>query len=303
MDTLGITANAVNTNQHYAEDLALDTRYFHGGTEYMRYDFTNSTLEMKTELQVENGFKTDTIDTLNNTNLSFLRNGSEYMYFQTTPERLVANKPIGIYGGRDNCVMSEGVEGSFNVLRIRHLDETEPYLILTCSDGVDTNNFTMTKGQIAINTKLTCNWYDGISDIDVPFRRNTVEYFTLDGANQIVNVAPSIGVSTNALYTTNIRPRANDSDLVFYGRAPNGTTQTEFMRHDHLILVLDISSGISFSGGMNSLTVNGDSLLDGNITSTGEINMSTFTTTLIFGDICYVREENDVANKRLAICA
>ena len=30
----------------------------------MRYDFTNSTLEMKQELQIENGFKTD-IDSFN----------------------------------------------------------------------------------------------------------------------------------------------------------------------------------------------------------------------------------------------
>ena len=79
VNTAGLTANAVNTNQYYSSNLTADTAWTHNATEYMRYDYTNSTLEMKQELHIENGFKTDTIDSLTDTNLVFSRNGDEYL--------------------------------------------------------------------------------------------------------------------------------------------------------------------------------------------------------------------------------
>ena len=57
VNTAGLTANAVNTNQYYASNRTADTTWTHNATEYMRYDYTNSTLEMKQELQVENGLE------------------------------------------------------------------------------------------------------------------------------------------------------------------------------------------------------------------------------------------------------
>ena len=253
----GMLSPYVYSNSYNSLNLNGNTSFIHNTITYMMYDYSNETFEMKKELHAENGFKSDTLDTLNNTNLSFLRNGSEYMEFQTSPERIVMNKPIGIYGGSSSSVISEGVEGSFNVLRIRNLDTTNPYLILTCSDGVDTNNLTMTKGQVALNTKFACNWYDGISDFDVSFRRNAVEYFKLDGANQIVNVANAIGVSTANIYANNIRNRSDATDTVFYGAHSDGTSPSvEYMRYDHLNAVLNILSGITFSGGVKADILN-----------------------------------------------
>ena len=129
------------------------------------------------------------------------RNGVGYLQFRSAPERVILNKFVEIHGGRDKSEILEGVEGALNVLRIRNMDETNPYLILTCSDGTSTNSLTMTKGQVVVSTKLGCTWYDSSGDNDVSFRRNGVEYFTLDDANSVVNVVNSIGVSTSNVYT------------------------------------------------------------------------------------------------------
>ena len=257
VNTAGLTANAVNTNQYYSSNLTADTTWTHNATEYMRYDYTNSTLEMKQELQIENGFKTDTIDSLTDTNLVFSRNGVEYLQFQSAPERIILNKFVEIHGGRDKSEIFEGVEGALNVLRIRNMDETNPYIIMTCSDGTTTNNLTMTKGQVAVSTKVGCNWYDSSGDNDVSFRRLGVEYFKLDGANSVVNVANSIGVSTSNVYANNIWNRSLATDTIFYGAQSNGTSPSvEYMRYDHANSVLNIASGIAFSGGLNSDVVN-----------------------------------------------
>ena len=92
--------------------------------------------------------------------------------------------------------MFEGVEGGLNVLRIRTLDETNPYISLDCNIGTTSSSITMSPASVGISTQLNCNILNSSGDNDVSFRRNGVEYFTLDSANSIVNVANSIGVST-----------------------------------------------------------------------------------------------------------
>ena len=59
------------------------------------------------------------------------------------------------------------------------------HIIMTCSDGTSTKNLTMTKGQVAVSTKVGCNWYDSNCNNDVSFRRNGFEYFKLDDAKKL----------------------------------------------------------------------------------------------------------------------
>ena len=223
----------------------------------MRYDYANSTLEMKQELHIENGFKTDTIDSLTNTNLSLSRNGSEYIQFQASPERIIMNKILQPNNGRGKSQIFEGVEGALNVLRIRSLDETNPYIILDCNIGTVSSAITMSPASVGISSQLNCNIYNSSGDNDVSFRRLGIEYFKLDSANSVVNVANSIGVSTSNVYADNIWNRSLATDTVYYGAHSNATSPSvEYMRYDHLNSVLNIASGIAFSGGLNSDIVN-----------------------------------------------
>ena len=257
VNTAGLTSNAVNTNQYYSSNLTADTTWTHNATEYMRYDYTNSTLEMKQELHIENGFKTDTIDSLTNTNLSLSRNGSEYIQFQASPERIIMNKILQPNNGRGKSQIFEGVEGALNVLRVRNLDETNPYIILDCITGTASSAITMSPASVGISSQLNCNIYNSSGDNDVSFRRLGVEYFKLDSANSVVNVTNSIGVSTSNVYADNIWNRSLATDTVYYGAHSNGTSPSvEYMRYDHLNSVLNIASGIAFSGGLNSDIVN-----------------------------------------------
>ena len=258
VDTTGLTANAVNTNQYYSSNLTADTTWSHNATEYMRYDYTNSTLKMKQELQVENGFKTDTLDSLTNTNLVFSRNGDEYMRFQVTPsERIKMNMMIMPMGGRGKSEIYEAVEGNFNVLRVRNFDTTAPSIILSCIGATETSTLNLITSGLTITPELDCNIYNSNGDNDVSFRRNGFEYSKLDDANKIVNVAGTIGVSTGDLYANDIRNRSLATDTVYYGAHSDGVSpQVEYMRYDHANSVLNIVSGIAFSGGLNSDIVN-----------------------------------------------
>ena len=79
----------------------------------------------------------------------------------------------------------------------------------------------------------------------------------MDDANKIVNVASTIGVSTGDMYANNMKNRSDATDTIFYGSHSNGTSPSvEYMRYYHLNSVLNIASGIAFSGGLNSDILN-----------------------------------------------
>ena len=179
------------------------------------------------------------------------------MQFQASPERIVLNKNLQPNNGRGKSQLFEGVEGALNVLRTRNLDETNPYIILDCNTGTVSSAITMSPASVGISSQLNCNIYNSSGDNDVSFRGNGVEYFTLDSANSIVNVANSIGVSTSNVYANNIRNRSLATDTVYCGAHSDGVSpQVEYMRYDHANSVLNIVSGIAFSGGLNSDILN-----------------------------------------------
>ena len=80
-----------------------------------------------------------------------------------------------------------------------------------------------------------------------------LKFFKLDSANSIVNVANSKGISTSNVYANDIRKRPLATDTVDYGAPSDGVSpQVEYMRYDHANSVLNIVSGIAFSGRLNS---------------------------------------------------
>ena len=180
------------------------------------------------------------------------------MRFQVTPaERIKMNKMIMPMGDRGKSEIYEAVEGNFNVLRVRNLDTTAPSVILSCIGATETSTLNMITSGLAVTPELDCNIDNSNGDNDVSFRRNGVEYFPLDDANSIVNVANSIGVSTSNVYANNIRNRSLATDTVHYGPHSDGVSpQVEYMRYDHANSVLHLVSGIAFSGGLKSDVVN-----------------------------------------------
>ena len=69
---------------------------------------------------------------------------------------------------------------------------------------IDENGVNFFKVTMGLNTgvpsSINVNNLDTTGDVDMVFERNNVEFFRLDSANSILNVANAIGVSTSNLY-------------------------------------------------------------------------------------------------------
>ena len=101
-----------------------------------------------------------------------------------------------------------------------------------------TNFFYSRNNQVETNTGITLysndaktNNINTTGDNDTVFQRNGVEYFKLDGANNIVNIESSKSLSSNYLYCNYIRTRTNaTNDMIFEAATTAGTGFTESMR-------------------------------------------------------------------------
>lgn len=118
-----------------------------------------------------------------------------------------------------------------------------------CVNGETTNALVMTNDENGVNflkattglntgvpSSINVNNLDTTGDVDMVFERNNVEFFRLDSANSILNVANAIGVSTSNLYANNIRNRSLATDTIYYGAHSDGVSpQVEYMRYDMTI--------------------------------------------------------------------
>ena len=105
---------------------------------------------------------------------------------------------------------------------------------------IDENGVNFFKVTMGLNTgvpsSINVNNLDTTGDVDMVFERNNVEFFRLDSANSILNVANAIGVSTSNLYANNIRNRSLATDTIYYGAHSDGVSpQVEYMRYDMTI--------------------------------------------------------------------
>ena len=82
---------------------------------------------------------------------------------------------------------------------------------------------------------------------DLVFYRSTVEYFRLDGANSLLNVASGMGISSSIVYGNYFKNRTNNIDIIWEG-AVNGGTRKEIFRFNYLGDNLDFNTTIDNTG-------------------------------------------------------
>ena len=96
------------------------------------------------------------------------------------------------------------------------------------------------------NKELQTNTINTVGDNDWIFSRNGVEYFRLDGANEILNVAIGRAISSGNINTNNLRSRSNSTDTVWFGRGADGTSQVEIFRYEYANEQLNFNTALNF---------------------------------------------------------
>ena len=201
-----------------------------------------------TEVLSKRVFKCNNIDSENNTDLVFKRNGNEYMRLDQSEDEVVVSKKLRLAGGEGKMVIWENTESTNNVVRLWNNEQTMT-AILDLGVGDNGNQFRLQPGIVMLNdAELRVNTVNSNGVSDVSFQRNSVEYFKLDGGSNLVNIASGIALSTTDVYTNEYRPRSSNTDTVWYGLLSSGTGSAEIFRYDYSAEALDFNTIIDNTG-------------------------------------------------------
>ena len=156
----------------------------------------------------------NSFDSFGDNNISFKRNGIEYMNFNGALSSVDINASLGIRSNIYNSIGNVDVAFRRNSIDFFYLRNGQ----------VETNT-----GVVLYSSDAKLNNINTTGNNDMIFSRNGVEYVRLDGANNIVNVETSKSLSSNYLYCNYLRTRATN-DMILEGSNTAESGYTEFMR-------------------------------------------------------------------------
>ena len=194
-DILELVNNKATNNQ---------IRFTNNGSTSLIVD--NSFVYTPRQIQGNNGLKVDYIDTRNtNANLDFRRNNVSYITFQS--DRVDINQPLHLANSltidvAKKLTMTPSLEGGVNSFDIRNLHPVadNPMIRFRVGEGGGetivcemTNNAVSFQRNIIVGTsyELRTNTIDTVNDSDLVFKRNDVQFLTLDKFTEDVNGTPT----------------------------------------------------------------------------------------------------------------
>ena len=152
----------------------------------------------------------------------FPRNGVEFMTFDSIDNRIHSPKELRIIGGKGKCKIFEADETTKNALRIMN---TEYTLHAFVSFGVNANNHVLVVRDTSVDysAPIKCSELNSHGNFDVVSKRNSVEFMTVDGTNDVIEC--SKGSTVNRLSTIKNNPqilKIEDSSNQRYIRSTPG---------------------------------------------------------------------------------
>ena len=208
-------------SETYFQATALQSfRFSLGGpqqfAQYKKFEIYNTEVIAYMPFKCTNnlGLQTNLINSFTNVDLVFQRNSINYMTFNAGLSSVDINASLGIRSNIYNSI--DNVDVSF---RRNNID-----FFYLRNGQVETN-----AGVVLYSNDAKLSNIDTTGNNDMVFSRNGVEYFRLDGANNIVNVETSKSLSSNYLYCNYLRTRATN-DMILEGSNTAGNGYTEFMR-------------------------------------------------------------------------
>ena len=213
---------------------------------------------------ISNTLQVNTINTNEDNNLVFQRNGSPYMTFQS--DRININQPLHLANTlfidtTNKLSLKPSLESGVNIFDIRNLHPIadNPMIRYRVGEGGGetivcemTNNAVSFQRNVIVGTayELRTNAIDTTTDNDLVFQRNGTEIFKCETSagidnNDILNITPiGGGMSASNIYCNSFKNRTLTSDTVFYGANSAGDNTIEYMKWNRTDQSLDFNAPI-----------------------------------------------------------
>ena len=194
-------------------------RFYVGGSpfpQYLRFQLSNTQAYFNVDVVCHTELQTDVINTKNagNVDLVFKRGDVEYMKFEGTLQAVELTK-----GAKSNTYDSIGnADVSFR-------RNTIDFMYLR-------------NGNVEVNTGVSLVAESGKFDVidsatptNVVFKRGGVNFFTLDGTKNIIDVSTGRALSSQYIYGDFFIHRNSGADMVFQGSNTTDDGSVEYMRY------------------------------------------------------------------------
>ena len=194
-------------------------RFYVGGSpfpQYLRFQLSSTQAYFNVDVVCHTELQTDVINTKNATDvdLVFKRGDVEYMKFEGTLQAVELTK-----GAKSNTYDSIGnADVSFR-------RNTIDFMYLR-------------NGNVEVNTGVSLVAESGKFDVidsatptNVVFKRGGVNFFTLDGTNNIIDVSTGRALSSQYIYGDFFIHRNSGADMVFQGSNTTDDGSVEYMRY------------------------------------------------------------------------
>ena len=222
--------------------------------------------------------RTNAIDTSDDNDLVFRRNDVQFLaldkFTEDTIEKeaIICSKQLRANGNLAirNLQINQFLVGiEYCDFRLENVDSVMRFFV-----GNGTNaNLTITNAGLTLNRISSCNGgiktntIDTVTDTDLIFRRNGVEYFRLDDltGTDILNVANDKGVSASYVFGNRFWNRSFSSDTTFFGSNVAGDDRVEYMKWNYLSQSVDYNApidntGLAITGNIIDTTVSDERL-------------------------------------------
>ena len=194
-------------------------RFYVGGSafiQFLKLQVSSTQVYFNVDAVCNTELQTDIINTKNagNTDLVFKRNDIEYMKFEGTQQAVEITQ-----GAKSNTYDSIGnADVSFR-------RNTIDFMYLR-------------NGNVEVNSGITLlaesgkfDTIDSATATNVVFKRGGVNFFTLDGTKNVIDVSTGRALSSQFIYGDNFYNRNNGADMVFQGSNTTDDGRVEFLRY------------------------------------------------------------------------
>ena len=251
-----------------ADNPMIRFRVGEGGGETIVCEMTNNAVSFQRNVIVGTAYelRTNTIDTVNDSDLVFKRNDVPFMtldkFTEDTVEKeaIICNKQVRANGNiRVKKLQINQIPVGIEYADFRLEDVSNSIMRFFVGNSTNVNlqiAQTATLNEILLNRATKCsnvfytNTIDTYTDTDLIVRRNGTEIFKCETSagidnNDIINITPSGGgMSAVNVYGNSFKNRTLTSDTIFYGANSAGDSRVEYMKWNRADQSLDFNAPI-----------------------------------------------------------
>ena len=211
---------------------------------------------------ISNTLQVNTINTNEDNNLVFQRNGSPYMTFQS--DRININQPLHLADTLfidtvNKLSLKPSLEGGVNIFDIRNLHPVDDNPMIRFRVGElggesivceMTNNAVSFQRNVIVGTayELRTNAIDTVNDNDLVIKRNDTEALRIRASDNLILTSDTSYFSSPKVYSNEYLNRTSTYDTVFYGANSTSDGRVEYMRWNRTEQSLDFNAPIDNTG-------------------------------------------------------